>query len=54
MVDYFALAVSHGLMALAAWRLMLRRELDSEPVLPDSAPGSARERAAPARRSADA
>ncbi|MCK9541340.1 MAG: hypothetical protein M0R03_04835 [Novosphingobium sp.] len=58
MVDYFALAVSHGLMALAAWRLMLRRELDSEPGLPDSGPGagidSGREKQAPARRSADA
>jgi hypothetical protein len=32
MVDYFALALSHGLLALAAWRLMLRPDLDSDPV----------------------
>jgi len=31
MVDYFAIAVTHLLMALAAWRLALRRELDHEP-----------------------
>jgi hypothetical protein len=31
MVDYFALALSHGLLALAAWRLMLRPDLDSDP-----------------------
>jgi len=28
MVDYFALALTHGLLALAAWRLLLRPELD--------------------------
>jgi len=32
MVDYFALALSHGLLALAVWRLMLRADLDSDPV----------------------
>jgi hypothetical protein len=31
MVDYFALAVSHGLLALAAWRLMFRGDLDRDP-----------------------
>lgn len=31
MIDYFALALSHGLLALAAWRLMLRPDLDREP-----------------------
>jgi hypothetical protein len=30
MVDYFALAVSHGLLALAAWRLMLRADLNAD------------------------
>jgi len=30
MVDIFALALSHGLLALAAWRLLWRPELDSE------------------------
>ncbi len=31
MVDYFALAVSHGLMAIAVWRLLGRADLDSDP-----------------------
>ncbi|HEX8641562.1 MAG TPA: hypothetical protein VF704_10465 [Allosphingosinicella sp.] len=33
MIDNFALAVSHGLLALAAWRLIWRADLDD-----DSAP----------------
>lgn len=31
MVDYFALALSHGLLALAAWRLLWRDDLDRDP-----------------------
>jgi hypothetical protein len=31
MVDYFALALTHGLLALAAWRLMQRPDLDRDP-----------------------
>ena len=34
MVDIFALALSHGLLALAAWRLMLRDDLDGDPAAP--------------------
>ena len=30
MVDYFAIAVTHGVMALALWRLMTRDDLDRE------------------------
>lgn len=30
MVDILALAVSHGLLALAAWRLLFRSDLDVE------------------------
>ncbi|MDY0959932.1 hypothetical protein SOM26_14655 [Sphingomonas sp. CFBP8993] len=30
MIDTFALLVSHGLMLLAAWRLLARRDLDKE------------------------
>lgn len=30
MIDYFALGLSHALMALAAWRLMARADLDQE------------------------
>lgn len=32
MIDYFSLALSHGLLLLAAWRLMLRPDLDRESV----------------------
>ena len=31
MIDYFALALTHGLLALACWRILLRGELDVEP-----------------------
>ena len=31
MIDLFALALTHGLLALAAWRLVLRPDLDREP-----------------------
>ena len=30
MIDFFALALSHGLLALAAIRILLRGELDEE------------------------
>ena len=36
MVDYFAIALTHGLIALAAWRLFLRDDLDSDEDGPDS------------------
>lgn len=32
MIDYFALALSHGLIALALWRMLQRGALDAEPV----------------------
>jgi len=47
MVDYFALALSHGLLALAVWRLMLRADLDSDPA-PGPAPGPAPSEETPA------
>jgi hypothetical protein len=31
MIDIFSLVVSHGLMAIAAWRLLLRDDLDADP-----------------------
>jgi hypothetical protein len=34
MIDLFSLALSHGLMALAAWRIVRRPELDREPERP--------------------
>jgi hypothetical protein len=37
MIDNFSLAVSHGLMLIAAWRLIFRRDLDTEaPPKPDA------------------
>jgi hypothetical protein len=30
MIDLFSLAVSHGLMMLAAWRLLSREDLDRD------------------------
>ncbi|WP_395392277.1 hypothetical protein WBP07_15060 [Novosphingobium sp. BL-8A] len=35
MVDIFALVLSHGLLALAAWRLLLRPDLDVESAAPE-------------------
>ena len=35
MIDNFALALSHGLLILAAWRLVFRADLDND----DAAPG---------------
>jgi hypothetical protein len=40
MIDNFALALSHGLMLLAAWRLLSRADLDDDqapPPTPDDA-----------------
>jgi hypothetical protein len=43
MIDNFALALSHGLLLLAAWRLVSRRDLDDADVpVPDSAAEPAR------------
>lgn len=30
MVDHFAIALTHGLMAIALWRLLYRDDLDHE------------------------
>jgi hypothetical protein len=38
MVDIFALALSHGLILLALWRIINRNDLDGD--LPASAPES--------------
>ncbi|HEY0412959.1 MAG TPA: hypothetical protein VGD66_07450 [Allosphingosinicella sp.] len=34
MIDNFALALSHGLLLLAAWRLVSRRDLDDSTLVP--------------------
>jgi hypothetical protein len=40
MVDNFALALSHGLLAFALWRLMLREDIDADPPAAAPAPGT--------------
>lgn len=35
MVDYFALALSHGLLILAIWHLLWRADLDEDPATPE-------------------
>jgi hypothetical protein len=37
LIDLFSLALTHALMALAAWRLMRRTDLDREPEQPPGA-----------------
>jgi hypothetical protein len=37
MIDNFALALSHGLILLAAWRLLGRPDLDDDAAAPDKA-----------------
>jgi hypothetical protein len=41
MIDNFALALTHGLMLLAAWRLLSRPDLDDDQA-PPPAPGTGR------------
>jgi hypothetical protein len=41
MIDNFVLALTHGLMLLAAWRLLSRRDLDDDTMPPESASGPA-------------
>lgn len=43
MIDNFSLALSHGLIILAAWRLIFRRDLD-DPAAPPPAPPEPRAR----------
>ena len=38
MIDNFALALSHGLILVAAWRLMFRDDLDDDSLLPPAPP----------------
>lgn len=38
MIDNFALAISHGLIALAIWRLLARPDLDREDTAPPAMP----------------
>ena len=36
MIDNFSLALTHGLMLLAAWRLLSRLDLDDDTAPPES------------------
>jgi len=36
MIDNFALALTHGLMLVAAWRLLSRPDLDDDDAQPDA------------------
>ena len=49
MVDYFALALTHALLALAAWRLVQRADLDRDPPAdePERTPDPAPKRSVP-------
>jgi hypothetical protein len=38
MIDFFALALSHGLLALGCWRILLRGDLDAETSAEGAAP----------------
>lgn len=49
MIDYFALALGHGLMAIALLRLVLRKGLDEDPLI-----GELREKASARRKAASA
>lgn len=42
MIDNFSLAISHGLMMLAAWYLLKRPDLDREASTRDDAPPAGR------------
>lgn len=37
MIDLFSLALTHGLLMLAAWRLLKRDDLDRDPERPNGA-----------------
>ena len=39
MIDNFALALSHGLLLLAAWRLLSRDDLDDDAAEPSARKG---------------
>lgn len=38
MIDHFALALTHGLMLLAGWRLLARADLNADPAPPAPEP----------------
>ena len=52
MIDNFALALSHGLLLIAAWRLLSRPDLDDEEASPPTPGASGFGRIADALRKA--
>lgn len=50
MVDYFSLALAHGLLLLALWRLVLRPDLDDETQAPSGSDPEDGKKAPQARR----
>ena len=42
MIDYFAIALTHGLMALAVWRLLARPDLDDDSLTGEEQPAPKR------------
>ncbi|HEX2763309.1 MAG TPA: hypothetical protein VHM92_05620 [Allosphingosinicella sp.] len=42
MIDNFALALTHGLLLLVAWRLVRRPDLDKDGISPPAVPERAR------------
>lgn len=54
MIDYFALALGHGLLAIALLRLVLREGLDTDPLLEEikSEAAGNRKAASPSGRNA--
>jgi hypothetical protein len=41
MIDNFVLALTHGLMLLAAWRILSRRDLEDDTAPPEATRGPA-------------
>ena len=40
MIDFLALALSHGLLALACWRILRRGDLDAESIASPAEPSA--------------
>jgi hypothetical protein len=54
MIDYFALGLTHALLAVAAWRLLLRADLDRDDAPADPPRRRAKSVAGPPAEAGDA
>ncbi|AZI36178.1 hypothetical protein NT2_04_01420 [Caenibius tardaugens NBRC 16725] len=43
MIDYFSIGLTHALLALVAWRLLMRSDLDHDGDVPDRRIGARRQ-----------